>query len=935
MRAILASSLCVALAGTWLPAHAAPMRPDATVGGNAYGALLPIGEYITPLVAPGSSLQQLSTGLRADGTADANGGISTVLSPDGKTLLVLTSGYNTGFSTTSGTSITVPYLNPITGIAATGPSAQTNTFQWVLVYDVSGTVPVQKQRIALTSAYQGIAWNPEGTRFYVSGGKDDRVYIYKQSARGWLPDAPFVILNHDSNGTNTVPSFDAGAQVAGVSISADGKYLFAVNHQNNSITVADARTRKVSGEFTLPGTATDNGQFPVWATPHAGSNGATDKLYVSSIRDGRIVVFTSAGAQKSIFVGGEPNKSVLSRDGSRLYAINPDLDQIDVINTVNDTLFRVIDIRRPGYRYHGASPNSLALSANGATLYVTIAGENAVGVIDVASGTVLGRIPTAWYPSSITISADGKNLYISNMKANTGPNPYNGYLTSALPPNDTTFRFDYVLGREKGGLESLPIPDQSTLAYLSAIVDANNRFTANRQISPMMRYLRTKIKHVIYIQKENRTYDEILGDLPIGNGDPSLAYFPQPLTPNFHSLAMQFTDMDNFYTAGDVSGDGWNWDYEGYNNDYNHQAQPIGYAGDGFFGSNNFENLKNSEDNAGTSDDRPGQTGGYLWDSALRAGLSIRHYGQFGARNTAIVRYADRSHTVQGLPIYAPLVGRSDVYFRPWDVSTPDEYRFEEWKDEFDAYVKNGKLPNFEFMCIMMDHTGAFSGKYANVGGLTTPELDAASNDHAIGQIVDAVSHSPYWASTAIFIEEDDSQAGPDHIDSHRSPAYIISPYTAHNKVVHTFYTTVNVDRTMEDLLGMDYLGLNDANAASMDDVFATQPDLQPYNVLIPGNLCQPPVHTDLVPDCYNPQMQSRKTRAIRTLHDGRWWGVHTNRFSFRTPDGNDAGKYNRLLWEGIVGKAVAYPEDRTGNDLTQNRTAFLTTARSPLDTTR
>ena len=277
-RASLASVFSAMLVTGSLPAHAA-VRPDATVGGNQTEALLPIGQFITPTVTPGSTLQQLTTGVRPDGTADANGGISTTLSPDGKTLLVLTSGYNAHFFTTGGQPALVPFLNPTTGVPS---NTTTNSFQWVLVYDVSRGRPVQKQRIALPSSFDGIAWDPKGTRFYVSGGQDDRVYIY----------------------------------------------------------ALGAATRRVTREITMPGLSSDSGQYPLWVTPHAGPSGATDKLYVSCLRQGQIVVFGASGMRRVINLGGGPGKSVLSRDGSRLYVANPDLDAIDVISTATDTVSR-------------------------------------------------------------------------------------------------------------------------------------------------------------------------------------------------------------------------------------------------------------------------------------------------------------------------------------------------------------------------------------------------------------------------------------------------------------------------------------------------------------------------------------------------------------------------------------------------------------------
>jgi YVTN family beta-propeller protein len=936
LRVLFAGTFFLVLAAGSPPAAAAAARPDATVGGNRNGGLIPTGLYITPLVTPGSTFQRLTTGLRPDGTADADGAITSALSPDGKTLLVITAGYNDNFYTTAGAPITTPYRNPATG-KPTGKTS--NTFQWVFVYDVSGRLPVQEQRIMLTSSFDGLAWDPSGTIFYVSGGHDDCVYIYKNRGGVFRPDAPFVVLNHAPNTHN---DYNSTPQTAGLSVSADGKTLYVANYNNNSVSVVDTTTRQVVNELTMPGPKDLGGDFPIWVTPHTGAGGKTDKFYVSCVRDGQVAVFTSSGAQESIAVGGEPGKSILSSDGTRLYVANPNLDQIDQIDTKTDILTRVIDVRRPGYPYHGSNPNSLALNASGSTLYVTISGENAIGVIDLASGELLGRIPTAWLPSSVQVSADGTRLYVSNMKMNTGPNPFNDP-PAAVAARNTTSRNDYDLANLKGGLAVLPIPDSATLSYLSAIVDANNSFTTTHGVTSKMLYLRSRIKHVIFIQKENRTYDQVLGDLPEGNGDPRLTLFPQPLTPNFHSLAMQFADLDNYYTSGDVSQDGWNWDFEGYSNDINRQGTPLNYAGDGDLQSSIFGGININgavdvfgnhavEDNAGTSDLRRDQTGGYLWDTALRAGLSIRHYSAYLAGPEKYVRHADRVGAVQGYPQYKTLTNYTNPYFYQWDTNIPDEWRYEVWKDQFDQDVKNGTMPAFQFMCIMMDHTGSFD---SNVANLDTPELDVASNDHAIGQIVDAVSHSPLWASTAIFIVEDDSQSGPDHIDSHRSPIFVISPYTLHNSVVHSFYATPNMDRTMEDLLGMDHLGFNDANAASMDDVFATKPDLQPYNVLIPGVLCQPPVKKSLVPACHDPSMRSRITPAIAPLRNGSWWIRNTKGLSFRHPDENDADSYNRLLWKGIAGDNIAYSVERSGQDLSENRAAFLKTVSTTIGSSR
>jgi DNA-binding beta-propeller fold protein YncE len=249
------------------------------------------------------------------------------------------------------------------------------------------------------------------------------------------------------------------------------------------------------------------------------------------------------------------------------------------------------------------------------------------------------------------------------------------------------------------------------------------------------------------------------------------------------------------------------------------------------------------------------------------------------------------------VPVRPALIGRTDPFSRGWDLNTPDQYRFEEWQREFNLYVAGNTLPDFEIVLFMMDHFGNFS---TNVAGLNTPSLQIASNDYAIGQLVDAVSHSPYWKDTAIFIIEDDSQDGPDHVDSHRSIVQVISPYTKAGAVVHTNYNTVNVVRTIEDILGIKPLGMNDANARPMSDVFSTKIDLTPYDAIVPGVLCKPPVDPALVPACNDGH--SVKTAAVPSLHDGAWWTRETRGFDFHHPDRIDPRRFNEILWRGMKG---------------------------------
>ena len=984
--AVLVSFFCLMAA-----VSASAQKREAPVGGN----LLPDGFYITPTAAPGSFFQGLPTGLRPDGSADANGAVNTALSPDGTALLISTTGFNTGFYTQGpdGTAILWPALYPLTGLPS---STLTSNAEWVFVYDVRGAQPVQKQMINIPNTYQGLVWDPSGTRFYVAGGIDDRIEVFKNANTGasadgnYVPDAPFVLLNHNQPANVPVQEYPTGglfgttpinnnpiaqymympfsALAAGLAISPDGTTLYVANYQNDSLSVINTATRVVTNEivFFAPGQSTAVGEMPYWPVVVSNAQGAPVKTYVSSQRDGQVLDVSISGSVNVIQVGGEPNRMILSADQKWLYVANGDLDEIEVINTATDKLVRWMSVARPGYKYKGANPNSLALSPNGRTLYVTLGGENAVAVIDVASQKVLGRIPTGWYPSSVSVSADGGTLYVVNMKSNAGPNleyrydcPGTGippqYSQLLCPPPDPTSRNEYILALLKAGLSTIPVPDAHTLSYLSQLVDANNGFH-NPQHDPMMAFLHNHIKHVIYIQKENRTYDQVLGDLTQGNGDPTRVQFPQPISPNEHLLATQFALLDNYYDAGDVSGDGWNWDTQGHANDVTTKNVLLGYGNanynipfdwngnprnigialpdtttgtpspstvrittlfDPTGGSSIEPGTKDVTADEGADDLNPDALGGYIWDSVMRAGLTVRHYGLYADENyyvdpyagapfyIPIVRNAFAQKVVQAVPVRKSLIGKTDVYYRGWDLNTPDQYRFEEWNREFNGYVKNGNLPNFEMVDFMEDHFGNFSSNAAN---LENPLAQMASNDYAVGRLVEAVSNSPYWKDTAIFVVEDDAQNGPDHVDAHRSTVFVASPYTKSGAVVHTMYNSTNVLRTIEDILGVDHLGLNDANALPMSDVFIKQPNLQPYTAPIPGILCQAPVDPTLVPECANPGSRPI-TAAVKSLHDGKWWAQATKGFNFSHPDMINSDLFNRILWRGIMGDDKPYPK--------------------------
>ncbi|QLE47747.1 hypothetical protein FD724_06255 [Nostoc sp. C057] len=957
--------------------------------GNLQGgaALLPTGQTITPAAAPGSTFAPLATGLRTDDNADAAEAVSTALSPDGKTLLVLTSGYNQNFKNeNTGSTFTYPVLDPQTGKSS---STTTPKAEWVFVYDVSSGKLVKKQQINIPNTYNGLAWAKDGSRFFVSGGIDDRVYVYASNGSQYLPDAPFILLGHNSNQTDPFPKYDGGllkdtpakavatgAVVAGIAVSKDGKTLVAANFENDSISIVDTTTRKVTKEikFFRPGDKIATGEFPFDVAIKSAENGQAAKVFISSQRDNEVLaVDITSGQITRIPIGSQPNKVLLSSSQNRLYVANGNDDSISVIDTNNNRVIQTISLSRPGEKYKGANPNSLTLSPDGRTLYVTLGGENAIAVVDLQGGRVNGRIPTGWYPNSVSVSQDGQRLYVVNAKSNSGPNPAGNLTTTAGLARNTNFKNEYNWALEKAGISIIPVPKGATLGTLSAQVDKNNGFY-NRRPDRTMRYLQGKIKHVIYIVKENRTYDQVLGDLPVGNGDPTLTLFPNNISPNHHKLSFGFATFDNFYDSGESSGVGWNWSTYGRTTDYTEKTQSVLYGNAGFNGltydyegTNRNISLALSQtssnkspintritgilDPSGHSSILPGDRdvdapegdgnlqpdaiGGYLWDTALRAGKTVRNYGFFVDNAVPYTTsQSDPTKPDPKNPTYIPisptpyadkipqapvtktvLLDKTDLYFRSFDQNNADTYLYSEWERD----LKQNGLPNLMLVRLSHDHFGSFGTALA---GLNTPELQMADNDYAIGKLVEKISHLPEWKETAIFIIEDDSQNGPDHVDSHRSLAYIISPYTKRGALVSTNYNTISVLRTMEDLLNIGYLAITDANAEPMSDAFTREPNFEPYTAIVPGNLCTNPVDPKLVPACQDRNVE--KTAAMPILNPKKWWAAMTKDFNFVGEDKLDPEEFNEILWAGIKGDGIPYPEERNRKDLRQNRAQML-----------
>ncbi|SRR5579884_47193 len=806
------------------------------------------------------------------------------LSPDGKWLVVT----NTGFR---------QFLSVL------------STEDGHLVSQVPFNSPRPDDKESQTALYVGLAFGPAadgGQTLYVSRGPEDRVSIYKLDAEGKLTDTGRALDDPTGRPKESGPNF-----VAGIALSSDGARLYAVNnetslatHLKGAVSVLDTAGNRVLGKVETPG-------FPYAIAALTQGAQADKKVYVTSERDGVVSVLdvTDPASPKlvhNISTGDHPMALRLDKAQARLFVANAGSDTVSVIDTASDKVLGTILLRPEGARgLPGATPTGLALSTDESHLYVSLADMNAVAAVRLNEngGSVEGYLPAGWYPTAVAVSADGARLFVANAKGAQPRNPN----SSPAGPNGAWGQ--YIQNILEGTVSTLTLPAAEELNRLTAQTVANARIQpsaarANQNVS-----LPAGIKHVIYIIKENRTYDQVLGDMPQGNGDPGQVLFGRDVTPNLHALAERFVLLDNFYCCAEVSADGWGWSTSGMISEYTARNAPFNYSGRGrdydFEGENNGVPV----DLLGVPDVARAPSG-YIWDQCLKRGVSFRNYGfyvTFGASR----RPDGRPLTEDNMPARKALVGRTDESFRQFDMAYADSNawlrytapapkqkkaygkfsapsRFAEWKREFDDYVRKGNLPAFLMVRLPRDHT------QGTAPGLSSPRAMVADNDYAVGQLVEAVSKSRYWRETAIFVIEDDAQSGHDHVDAHRSICFVISPYIKRATVDHRFYNTDSVLHTMEALLGLPPLCQYDA-AAPILDVFGPAPDnAEPYAAILPAR--------DIIAEVS--QQTAYRARDSQKLDFSR---------EDRVPD----AVLNDILWHAIKGARTPEPPIRHGLRLT------------------
>ncbi len=678
------------------------------------------------------------------------------------------------------------------------------------------------QTLLQDGAFYGAAFSPDGRELCVSGGNTDQLFVYAWKDGAASLENKFELAKaKTADGTGT-------SYPAGLAFSPNGKFIYAVEDVGDRLAVMNAATGQIVQRFP-----TDHYPYGVALT-------ANGRVFVSAwggstVSQFRVLADGTLAYLGRIEVGRHP--SALAVQGTSLYVTLAGSDRVAIVDTKLGKVARYVHDAAPGAPPEGSTPNAVALNSDGKRLLVAEADNNAIAVFDVATGKLLGRIPTDWYPTAIAEMGD-QLLTLSGKGHGTHANPDGPVPLTNWPNGNPTA---YALGQLNGTLRVLPasLPPSQLAGFTERVAVANNwqHKTAARHYPPF--------RHVVYIIKENRTYDQVLGDMKEGDGDPSLVYFPDiSVTPNHHQLARRFGLFDRFFVNAEVSSQGHIWSTAAYVTNYGEKVVPSGYAG------------KRGEID-GEESDEPER--GFLWTLASREGVTFRDYGEMVEPGWPVTQH-DLGPDIS--PDYVPM-----------DFVTQDQKRADVWTAELQRFVRDGNLPQLEIVWLPMDHLAA--GR----PGKCTPRACMADNDLALGRMVQALSHSPYWKDTVFFVVEDDAQAGPDHTDSHRAPFYAMSAYNRPG-TVHRFINTTDVIAAIEDILGMGRLSKFDYFSRSLADIFAATPDLTPYDPIIPTQ--------DL--NEKNPQ----NTAAAR-LSEG---------LDFSAPDRADDQLYNRILWMMLKGDA-------------------------------
>ena len=708
-------------------------------------------------------------------------------------------------------------------------------------------------RVSLEDAGYSMAWDPRRSLLYIAGGHASCVHVLEWR-EGVFHKLPRWEMATDDR---------QRSMVAGVALSPDGTMLAVIETYQDSITLYRTTDRSLLRRWTglsRPVTAVISPDNRFLYLAEAGG----PRVSRASLESGEV----ETGPE----VSSGPADLLIHQE--RVLAACANSNYVDVLDASPGKPLRLIErwnlALSPRAAEH-VSPTRLHLSKNKETLYAVLSDVNAIAVLEANNGRLKGLIPTGWYPSAA--AEIGGGLLVLNAKGfGSRPNPKgpdptrHRTMTPQLPSE-----IEYIPLVQTGGAQWLARPDAS---FLRGSTREVRRLHLGQQSRPSRLPSShpfpakpggaSPIRHVIYIMKENRTYDQVLGDLELGNGDPSLCLFPEKITPNHHALAREFTLLDNFYVNADVSAEGWHWSSAAIVPHYIMRSWPAVYAGRRR-GMTAPRSASRDREDPLTRPER-----GYIWTEAIRRGLSFRNFGFF-VQNVAGARFGENVVVGVSDPDLAP---HTCPRYAGYDPDFPDVDRARVFLEELAGWEASGSMPRLVVMVLPNDHT------WGTAPGKLTPYASMADNDLALGMIVEAVSRSRFWPNTAIFVLEDDAQNGADHVDSHRAPAYILSPYTRGRRTDSTFYNTTSMLRTIEWILGLSPLTHYDAGAPLMAGAFNTKPDFRPYSAR--------PAQVPL--DSRNPDT---KEAADLSLH-----------LDFSHPDAVDDATLNAILWKALRGTA-------------------------------
>jgi DNA-binding beta-propeller fold protein YncE len=815
------------------------------------------------------------------------------LSPDGRLLV------------TSGKTSEIVIIDPVTGRVRQRvalPSEQANEPP-PQAPSANILKPDEKGQLSFT----GLIFSPDGRRIYLSN-VNGSIKVFDVAADG-NARAAFSIAMPRANAPRRKEDIPAG-----LALSRDGRRLYVALNLSNRLGEFDALSGKLLRAFDVGVAPYDvivtgtkayvsnwGGRRPkpgdLTGPAGRGTEVKVDPVkHIANEGSVSVVDLTSEKIVAEIVVGLHSSALALHPTRRYLVCANAASDNLSVIDTRVDKVIETIWAKQSPADLFGASPNALCFAPNGKRLYVANGTQNAIGVIEFNPGKskLLGLIPVGWFPGAIAFDARRERLCVANIKG----------LPAAKKLDKESGGLGFNSHQYQGSVSLVRIPGKRELAHLSAIVWSNYRREqmAAAKLAPRPGVLPRPVperigepsvfKHVVYIIKENRTYDQVLGDDTRGNGDPALCIYGERITPNQHKIAREFVLLDNTYCSGILSADGHQWSTTAFGTDYLEKS----FAG---WPRSYPDGMGEDENDALTY-----APSGFIWDNVLAHGKTLRNYGEFAAPD---VKWRDpaKKGTPDFLACYRTWKGEAnEVVFasypmietiRPWqptnyvgwEMAVPDQYRADVFIQELEAYEKRGEFPHLVIICLPNDHT---SGTKA---GTPTPAACMSDNDLAFGRIVEAISKSRFWKETAILAIEDDPQAGWDHVSGYRTTAYCISPYTRRGAVVKTQYNTTSILRTIEQILGLPPMNQFDATATPMFDCFIDAPDFTPFTA-VPGNIAL---------DEMNPEPKKVADPLLRRH------ALQSARLNFRKIDACPEDVLNRILWHAAKGSKAPYPE--------------------------